>query len=150
MFRVLTAFLLLSIIRPDASGQVIKQPAPVFKYGGLKPENSLLDHKITHPGWQSARFKDHYYVIVQMNHIPDPVRKSELVKRGIRLEQWISGNNWLAVCHQGFSNKNLGELGIKNIYAIPPSVKINDRLLEFAAHSKGPKDLIAVTCFPVD
>jgi Subtilase family/Secretion system C-terminal sorting domain len=149
MFRVLTAFLLLSLIGPQISAQIV-QPAPAFKNGRIAPENSLLNHKMNHPMWQSARFGSNYYVVIQMDRSAYPNQKQELLNQGIRLEQSISGNNWLATCIQGFNNKNLAELGIKNIYAIPSSLKLNAHTLEYAARSKGPRDLIAVICFPTD
>ena len=149
MLRVLTACLLFTLIGPYLFSQVV-HPAPSFKNGRITPENSLLLHKISHPAWQSAFFGSRYYVVVQLSHPADQHQKNELMDHGIRLEQWISGNNWLATCAQGFNNKNLTDLGIHNIYSIPPSLKWNAQLLQYAAQSKGPKDLIAVNCFPAD
>jgi hypothetical protein len=149
MFRVLTAFLLLGLIGPEISAQVVLLP-PSLKNGRIAPENSLLNQKIELPAWQSARFGSNYYVVIQMDPISIPNQKSELLNRGIRMEQWISGNNWLAICIPGFNNKNLAKLGIKNIYAIPSTLKLSANILEYAARSKGPRDLIAVICFPMD
>ena len=149
MFRVLIACLLLTLIGPDLLSQVA-QPAPVFKNGRIAPENSLLSRKINPAAWKSTLFGSRYYVIIQLNQHADQHQKKELSDRGIRLEQWISGNNWLATCRQGFNNRNLSELGIRNVYSIPSSLKLNAHLLEYAALSKGPKDLIAVNCFPAD
>jgi len=148
MFRVLVACLLLTLVGSDLFSQVV--PAPAFKNGRIAPENSLLLHKINHPAWQSALSGSQYYVVVQMNQHTDQRQKKELLDRGIRLEQWISGNNWLATCQLGFNNRNLAGLGIRNVYSIPPSLKVNAHLLEYAAQSKSPKDLIAVNCFPAD
>ncbi len=39
----------------------------------------------------------------------------------------------------GFSNKNLTDLGIQNIYALPPSFKINAHLLAICRKTKGPE-----------
>ena len=149
MLRVLTACLLFSLIGSDLYSQV-DQPTPAFKNGRIAPENSLLLRKINHPAWQSALFGSKYYVVVQLNQHSDQRQKKELMDRGIRLEQWISGNNWLATCRLGFNNRNLTELGIRNIYSFPSSLKLNAQLLDYAAKPKGPKDLIAVNCFPAD
>src|SRR5258708_28595142 len=111
MFRVVTACLLLGLIGPDLFSQVI-QPAPAFKNGRIPPENSLLLRKISLPGWQSTLFGSRYYVVIQLKQQADQNQKKELLDRGIRLEQWISGNNWLATCRRGFNNRNLTELGI--------------------------------------
>ncbi|HEY4936577.1 MAG TPA: S8 family serine peptidase, partial [Puia sp.] len=149
MFRFLTAFLLLILIRPVSYGQDA-QSLPVFKNGRLTAGNGLLNHKISHPLWQSTRFEADYYVVIQMNRIADPIQKTELAKLGILLEQWLSGNNYLAICKQGFSLKNPGDLGVKNMYAIPPALKVNSGLRNYSEQIKGPKDLIAITCFPLD
>jgi hypothetical protein len=149
MIRVLAALLIFSLIGTDLFSQ-INQTAPSFKNGRIPAENSLLLRKISHPSWQSSLFGSRYYVVVQLKQNVAQRQRKELLDRGIRLEQWISGNNWLASCSQGFNNRNPEELGIRNIYSIPSSLKINNRLLEFAAQSKGPKDLIAVNCFPAD
>ncbi|HEV3223482.1 MAG TPA: S8 family serine peptidase [Puia sp.] len=149
MSRVLTAFLLLILIRPVSYGQAILPP-PTFKNGRLTSDNGLLNHKISHPLWQSTRFGSDYFVVIQMNQIADPILKSELANNGIKLEQWLSGTNYLAVCNQGFSIRNPVGLGIKNIYAIPPSIKVNSGLKNYSEQIKGPKDLIAITCFPID
>jgi hypothetical protein len=146
MLRVLTACVLLSLIGPNLFSQSV-QPLPVFKNGRIAPENSLLSRKISHPLWLSTRFASHYYVVVQLNHQADQHQKQELLDRGIVLNQWISGNNWLATCRPGFTNNNLTEAGIRNIYYLPPSVKLNPQVLEYAAKPKGPKDLIAVNYF---
>ncbi len=149
MFRILTALLLFILMGSNVYGQATQQ-APAFKTGKITPEYSLLNHKTSHPLWQSAKFLSNYYVIVQMNQLVDPTQKSELANRGIRLDQWLSGNNYLAVCNQSFSIKNAGELGIMNIYAIPPAFKVNGDLNNFSEKTRGPKDLIAITCFSVD
>jgi hypothetical protein len=118
---------LFSLIGPDLYSRLINHTA--FKNGRIATENSLLLRKINHPSWQSALFGSRYYVVVQLNQHSDQRQKKELMDRGIRLEQWISGNNWLATCRQGFNNRNLTELGIRNIYSLPSSLKINAQLL---------------------
>src|SRR5579872_7319431 len=106
MFRILTACLLLTLLGPDLFSQSVRQ-LPVFKNGRIAPENSLLSRKITHPLWQSVRSGSQYYVIVQLNQRSTQFQKKELPGQGIRLGEWISGNNWLATCMPGFDNKNL-------------------------------------------
>jgi hypothetical protein len=149
MPRILTACLLLTLLGPDLFSQSVQQ-LPAFKNGRITPENSLLSRKISHPLWQSARSGSQYYVVVQLNHRSTQNQRKELLDHGIRLGQWISGNNWLATCLPGFNNKNLTGLGIQNIYSIPASLKINPRLLDDAAQPKGPKDLIAVNFFSAE
>jgi Subtilase family/Secretion system C-terminal sorting domain len=149
MFRVLTAFLLLILIRTVTYGQG-SQAFPSLKNGRLTTENCLLNHKMGNPLWLSARFGADYYVLIQMSQLVDPLQKAQLASHGIQIEQWLSGNNYLAVCHKGFSIKNAGELGIKNIYAIPPALKVHSGLDHYSEAAKGPKDLIAITCFPMD
>ncbi len=149
MPRVLIAFLLIIILGPDSFGQVFHSN-PMLKNGRLKTENSLLGRKISHTGWQSSRFGDNYYVLIQMDRPTDSPGKEKLAAQGIRLEQWISGNSWLAVCNSGFILKNPAASGIKNIYAIPPALKIDQRLKENLIRATSLHDLIAVTCFPVE
>ena len=149
MFRILTALLFIILIGSNIYGQAI-QPAPAFKNGKLTAENSILNHKTTHPLWKSARFLSDYYVVIQMNHLVDLKIRSELADNGIRLDQWLSGNNYLAVCKQGFSINSPDKLGILNIYSITPAFKVNAGLKNYTEKIKGPKDLIAITCFPVD
>src|ERR1700676_527230 len=149
MTRVLTAFLLVILLKPVSYGQGV-QPAPVFKNGSLNDRNSLLNLRLSHPLWQATRFEDNYFVLVQMDGIASPIQKSDLANHGIILAQYLSGNNWFATCKPGFSLKNPGEMGIKNIYAIPAALKVDARLMEHIDQFKGPKDLIAITCFPMD
>ena len=149
MFRVLCALLIFILIRPVSYGQATL-PSPSFKNGKLTAENGLLNHKTSHPLWQSTRYGSNYYVVIQMNQIADQALKSELANNGIKLEQWLSGTNYLAICKQGFSFKNPSGMGIKNIYAIPPALKVNSGLKNYSEKIKGPKDLIALTCFPID
>ena len=149
MFRVLCALLIFIQIRPVSYGQATL-PSPTFKNGKLTAENGLLNHKTSHPLWQSTRYGSNYYVVIQMNQIADPALKSELANHGIKLEQWLSGTNYLAVCKLGTSFKNPSGMGIKNIYAIPPALKVNSGLKNYSDQIRGPKDLIALTCFPID
>ena len=147
MLRVQIVILLLLILGAVSYGQK-RSEGPVFKNGRLKTENSLLGRELSHRLWQSARFGSDYYVVVQLDGPPDPGRKSNLSENGIRLEQWIGGNSWLVTCKEGFALKNLQRIGIKNIYAIPPALKIDRRLKENTVEAGGSKDLIVVTCFP--
>src|SRR3954469_1403559 len=149
MFRALIVFLLIGVTGPDLFSQII-QAGPIFKNGHIAADNSLLSRKINHHLWQSAFSGSHYYVVIQLNDHADQHAKQQLLDRGIRLKQWISGNNWLATCRLGFNNRNLSELGIRNIYSIPSSLKLNNELLEYSANLKGTKDLIAVNCFSDD
>ncbi len=149
MFRALTATLLSLLFWQVSSGQAV-QPPPVLKNGRLTAGNSLLNLKRTHPLWQSARFGGHYYVLIQLDRIADATQKNALSGQGVRLEQSLSGNSWLASLSTGFSFKNMAGLGIKNLYAIPPSMKISPGFREKVAGKNGPRDLIVVTCFPMD
>ena len=149
MYRVLTAFFLFLLIVTEINGQKVQRP-PAFKNGQLPAASSLLSHNIGHPLWQSTRYGENYYVLVQMDQVPSPFQKSSLASRGIKLQQWLSRNNWLATCGTGIQLKNLSGLGIKNIYAIPPDLKVNAGLRNNSANNMGPRDLIALTCFPMD
>jgi Subtilase family/Secretion system C-terminal sorting domain len=149
MFRVQVVTLLFLILGSVSYGQK-RSEGPVFKNGRLNPENSLLGRDPGHRLWQSARFGSDYFVVVQMAGVGDPGHKSELLKYGIRLEQWIGGNNWFAILKPGFSMRNPRQAGVKNIYAIPPALKIDRRLLDNPDGLQGPKDLVVVTCFPAD
>ncbi|HEY2649196.1 MAG TPA: S8 family serine peptidase, partial [Puia sp.] len=149
MFRILTACLFLTIIGTKLYAQATQMP-PAFKNGRIPVENSLISRKINHSLWQSSLYGSQYYVVIQLNQSADQHQKNQLLDRGIRLTQWISGNNWLATCRQGFDNRNLTDLGIRNIYSVPESLKLNNQLPEYVAQGQGPKDLIAVNCFSAD
>jgi Subtilase family/Secretion system C-terminal sorting domain len=149
MFRVLSAFLLLILLSGSSFGQ-IAQLAPAFKNGVLPAASSLLNLKKNHPLWQSARYGTDYFVVVQMDRIADPVQKSELGNQGVRLVQFLSRNNYLAICKQGFIGKNPASMGIRNIYAIPSELKLSSNLRDGSSPGNGPYDLIAITCFPID
>src|SRR5450631_2785637 len=148
MFRVLSTFLLLFLLSMGLHGQV-NRPVPGFKNGVLSAANSLQNHKINHPLWESARFNGNYYVVVQMDSLANPGQKSELAAHGILLGQWLFQNNYLAICKQGFEWKNPTGLGIKNIYAIPPEIKLRSTIRKLTPKT-GPYDLMAITCFPMD
>jgi hypothetical protein len=149
MLRVLTAFVLLIFSEALCYSQV-PQPLPTFKNGRINAANSLLNRKISHPLWQSTRFRAHYFVLVQLKKIPDSHQKSLLADQGILLEQWISGNNYLATIRQNASLRDLTERGIENVFLIPPSVKMSPGLQEYSRQHTGIHDLVAVSCFPAD
>ena len=146
MCRVVAAFLVVFLTGLAVYGQDFIRP-PVFRNGQLSETNSLLKHKINHPLWQSVHFRGEYYVILQMNQLVNPVKKKELADIGIKIEQWISGYNYQAVCQPDILAKNVSEFGIRNIYALPPEFKINSHLINYSEKNAGPRDLIAVTCF---
>ncbi len=149
LLGVLYFFLLVILLNPEVYGQ--GRPSPIFKNGLLTPANSLLRYKISHPLWQSARFGSGYYVVVQLDRVANSGQKADLASRGIRLEQYISGNSYLAICSEGSGLQNPGRVGIKNIYAIPPELKVRAGLRnDWAGLQGGPLDFIAVTCFPGD
>ena len=149
MCRAVLACVFIFLLRPAAYGQD-NRILPTLRNGRLSAEYSLLNHKMSHPLWQTALFDEDYYVVVQMNQLVDPIKKIQLAGLGIVTQQWISGYNYLAICRRGFSLKNLEETGIQNIYAIPPSLKLNANLGNYSEKIQGPKDLIEVSCFSLD
>jgi hypothetical protein len=149
MYRVLTVFFLLIIFGPDSHGQAVPI-SPILKNGKLTNGASLLHHKISHASWQAARFGETYFVVLQLDRIAGPVQKAELAIRGIKLEQYLSGNNYLATFGSGSGLDNPEAFGIKNIYSLPPALKIDAELKHVPILQKGPLDYIAVTCFPGD
>jgi hypothetical protein len=149
MFRVLAACIFILLIKSPAFGQD-NRPSPVFKNGRLNENNSLLNHKMSGTLWQSTHFGENFYVIVETNQILDPAEKIQLADRGIKIEQWVSGHSYLAICNRSFSLKNIPGMGIKNIYAIPPEIKINASLRNYTGQTNNPKDLIAISCFTLN
>ena len=147
MFRALTVLLIFLLPGPGSFGQAGPSD-PRLKNGQLKAEYSLLSRKITHPLWQSALYADQYFILVQMEQRAGPATKENLNNRGIRLVQWVSGNNWLAVCKPGFTIKDREHNGIKNMYAIPATMKMDARLKDKDYKPAGKYDLVAVTLFP--
>ncbi len=122
----------------------------LLKNGQLSEAASLMHHKINHAAWQSCRFGDRYFFVLQLNHIAGTDQKTALARRGIRLEHWLSGNNYLATCRTG-SDLGLPEnAGIENIFAIPPGLKLDARLCDTKDIPNGPGDFIVVSCFPGD
>ncbi|HEY4964755.1 MAG TPA: S8 family serine peptidase, partial [Puia sp.] len=149
MYRVLTAFLLIMIFTSESYSQRI-QPLPVLKNGQLGNETSLMHHKISHASWQACRFGDQYFFVLQLNQIAGTEQKVALARRGIVLEHYISGNNYLATCSKGPDLGNPELAGIDNIFALPPKLKIDARLRDTPDFPKGPLDYVVVTCFPGD
>lgn len=149
MFRVPAAIVLLVFVRLVSFGQGIP-PAPVFKNGRLTKTNSLLNLRTSHPFWQSARFEEKYYVVLQLDRSGAQELKSGLVNSGIRVGQYLSDNYWMATIKTGVSLTNVAGLGIKNVYAIPSSLKVNDALRDWVVNKKRSGDLVAVTCFDVE
>jgi hypothetical protein len=149
MFRVLIVSLSVNLCFLVSYSQSV-QPTSVFKNGPLSGDFGLLYHKFSHPLWQSARFGTHYYVVVEMDQIPDAGRQAELAALGISLNQYISGHSYLATCSGNAVVKNLRDLGVKNIYAIPPVLKLAPGLYDDIPLMNNPRDMIAVTCFPAD
>ena len=85
-----------------------------------------------------------------LHRIPGPAEKAELARQGIKLQQWLSKNHYLATCRPGPGLDNPASLGIQNIYSISPELKIDAGLLNETDRPKGPLDYIAVSCFPGD
>ena len=149
MFRVLPALFFLILSETASIGQV-SRTAPFFKNGPFPAGYRLLEYKINHPLWTTTRFGDTYYLIVQTDQVANNYRKSALQNMGIRLENWMPGNHYLAIFKNIQSLKKLNIPGIKNIYAIPSHLKMSAGLRNGWTESPNPKDLIAVTCFPAD
>jgi hypothetical protein len=149
MLRALTTFFLLLTFSRYAAGQAT-QPRLRLKTGFFLPANSLLHHKLSHPLWQSVRRKDEYFVVLQMNRIPGTEQKQAIQKHGIRLFSYLSANAYLAICQKAPSAKEVSDLGIVDIYAVPSSLKLDPGLGNAAVRGNGRQDLIAVSCFPVD
>ncbi len=149
MFRVLITLFLLCFFRPLIQAQT---PAPkaIFQSGSFPRYSRIQNRKINDPLWQASRFRQNYYVVVEMDQIPGHERQAELLAGGIRLSAYITANHYLAICRAGFDLKKTGTLGIKNIYTIPVSMKWSRELSPDGAHPDGPKDLIALSCFPVE
>ncbi|MDP4130093.1 MAG: S8 family serine peptidase [Bacteroidota bacterium] len=120
---------------------------PVFKNGSFSSGSGILHHKLNHPGWQSVRFGKRYFLLVHFDHIPNASERSDLASRGFQLDQYVSNNNWLALWNDGNTKKNLERSAISEIYAIPPELKISQKLKTNSPQLQTPEDLIAVSCF---
>lgn len=149
MFRNPVCFVFLLLFTAAVHGQKMGI-LPVIRNGALTPESSLLKYKFNHPRWQSVQYHHNFYVLVQLNTIADSGVKLEFKQRGVDLVQYISGTSYLASVDESFQMKHPGEAGIRNLFAIPASLKIAGGLKNNAYQANGPKDLIAVTCFPFD
>jgi len=149
MYRVLTALFLVFIFISESHGQRF-QPYPLLKNGQLNAEASLMHHKINHTAWRACRFGDRYFFILQLNQIAGADQKAALTRRGITLEHWLSGNNYLATCRTGSDLSHPESTGIADIFALPPGLKLDNRLRDNSDFQNGPLDFIVVSCFPGD
>jgi hypothetical protein len=149
MVRRLTGLYLLTLFAWNAAGQTI-QPQIRLKGGILSSANSLLNHKINHPLWQSARLGEDYFVLVQMSRIAGSAEKLALENQGIRLVSYLSGKSYLAILKKAPSPKEVSQTGILNIFQIPSSLKLSASLLHGSLDASSNKDLIAVSCYPLD
>ncbi len=149
MLRVLTAFFLYILAGEYSYGQETSGSI-ILKNGPLTAKNSLLHHNTSHAAWRAARFGDEYFVVLELNRIASPAEKELFTRQGIILQQWLTTNHYLATCRSGTGLSNPESLGIQNIYAIPPELKVDRRLQNDAALSGGSLDYIAVSCFTGD
>ncbi len=150
MFRALTALMILLILESDSFGQKV-QSEPFLKNGRLTAAEQSAGKKNQPDSLAIQLILERNIIwLSRLDDIADPRQKALLAEHGIRLEQWISGNSWLAVCETGFTLTNPRTAGIKNMYSIPPALKIDHRLSDPGQLQKTSKDLIVVSCFPAD
>nr|HVY73439.1 hypothetical protein [Puia sp.] len=120
---------------------------PVLRNGRLTEAASLLRKKLNHSLWQSARFKQQYFLILQLNHAPDDQTRSSLKAEGIHLDLPVSARCWLATCDVQAGDSKYNNPSVSGIYVVPASIKINPALDEFLAGSKDPDNLVAISFY---
>ena len=147
MHRVLINFfsLLFAFLVVRAQHQDLKT---LLKNGPLTDALSLLHHRVGSAPWQGTRFGNSFYVLLQLEKTATPKEIAEFSRQGILLEHYLSANLYLATCKLDVL-ENWKALGIKNIFALSPDLKISPGL-QTDLLSRGPKDFIAITCFAGD
>ena len=140
---LLTALCFISI---SVTAQHLGRP-PAFKNGSIPASFEILHHKLTHSLWKSALYDKKYFLLVHFDRPPDENQKAGLASRGFQLDQYISDNNWLAHWNGEGDLKSLGQNSIEALYAIPPELKISQKLNTISPGNQSPDDLIAVSYF---
>ncbi len=126
--------------------QHVEKP-PGFKNGSVPASFEILHHKLNHPLWKSALYNKTYFLIVHFERLPDENQKEELAASGFHLDQYISGNNWLAQWNGEGNLKSMGENFLPALYAIPQDLKISKKLSTFFWQNHSPEDLVAISYF---
>jgi Subtilase family/Secretion system C-terminal sorting domain len=149
MFQVLTIFLFLIQVCTDSYGQTERNTIPL-KNGILTPSESLLHHSLSHRLWQSSRYDGKYFIAVQLDNIADSRKKAMLAGHGVLLGQFLTGKTYLAIVTPGLDIHSPSRLGIKNLYVLPSELKLTASLRSDNGRMKSEKDLISVSCYPLD
>jgi hypothetical protein len=122
-------------------------PAPVrFKNGLLTREKNIS--RITSDSLQTVHFRDHFYVLLQFDKLPEAAERSGLQAKGIRLFNYISGRAYLAEVPDDLPLTDLRQYAVSGVYKVPASLKISPRLAANPeAYTSAEGQLIAVNFF---
>ncbi len=149
MFRVLTIFLILIQVGMGSYGQTDRSTI-LLKNGILTASQSLLHHPLSNSLWQSSRYDGKYFIAVQLDKIADSRQKALLAAQGVQLGQFLTGKTYLAIVTPGLYGHNAPPPGIRNLYVLPSELKMSASLRNGAGGIKSEKDLISVSCYPLD
>ncbi|HXB91695.1 MAG TPA: S8 family serine peptidase, partial [Puia sp.] len=120
---------LLSFFLPGFIQSVSGQSRDLhFKGGNLKSERNINNGSLHKDSLRPVHYRQHYYVLLQFDQLPDAERKKELAARGILLYDYIPGHAFLAEIKDSFSVEELKGFAVGGLYRMPASFKIAERL----------------------
>ena len=113
--------------------QRIGRPQPGIvrlKNGAVTVRANIADGTLRRDSLQTARFRKHYYVLAQFDHLPDTNLRQEMARSGLRLFDYVSDKAWLVELGDSFSITQLKNFGISGLLPMPAYNKIGRRLQE--------------------
>lgn len=124
-----------------------QQPVPIrLKNGLLKRERNIS--RITGDSLHPVHFRQHYYVLLQFDRLPDAARRSDLQSLGVRLFDYVPGQAYLAEVPDDLRLAGLQQYAVSGMYNLTPSMKISPRLTgNPEAYTQAAGQLIAVRFF---
>lgn len=119
-----------------------------LKNGFLNTGRNLLNKKTGRESFRELLFQKKYYALVRFDKLPGIAEKKELASRGIALFDFIPGNAFMAEISDSTAFRFMKNQKINAVYALPPSLKISEKLLQNEDQfAKAGEVLIAVSFF---
>lgn len=124
-----------------------KEQAVRFANGNFITGNNIQKKAFKKEDIQPGLYRDHYFVLLQFDILPDKEVKDNLKAAGIFLERYLPGNAYLASIKSDFNFELIPQSGIISINVVPPLFKISKSLLNYTPSVNKDGSVVAVGFF---
>ncbi len=115
----------------DMSIYAQQLPDIQLRNGVLKPGNRLSRGSFDKKRISAGLFLKNYYVLIQLDKIPDLDTRQKMEIAGIYLEEYISGYAYMASLKRDISLSSLTDYGIVSVNVLPGGLKVDHRIAYF-------------------